>query len=156
MIGQDGRLVGISSLLVGDANLGQGVRPGNMFIPINALNPILGPMIEGGRSGVPPRPWVGIYSEEVRGRVFVNRVAVEGPAAAAGLAKGDIIIAVGGNRVSGMSDFYRKLWARGDPGVKVPLTVLRVNARCRRSPCAPATAMTGTATARGIRSLCRR
>ena len=127
LIGQDGRLVGIGSLIVGDAKLGQGVSPGNMFIPINALKPILGPMIEGGRSDVPPRPWVGIYSEEVRGRVFVNRVAVEGPAAAAGLAKGDIIIAVGGNRVSGMSDFYRKLWALGDPGVKVPLTVLRVN-----------------------------
>ena len=26
-----------------------------------------------------------------------------------------------------MSDFYRKLWALGDPGVKVPLTDLRVN-----------------------------
>ena len=52
---------------------------------------------------------------------------MEGPAAAAGLAKGDIIIAVGGNRVSGMSDFYRKLWALDDSGVKIPLTVLQVN-----------------------------
>ena len=127
LIDQDGRLVGISSLIVGDAKLGQGVSPGNMFVPINALKPILGPMIESGRSDVPARPWVGIYSEEVRGQVFVNRVAVEGPAAAAGVAAGDIIMAGGGKRIAAMSDFYRKLWALGDPGVKVPLTVLRVN-----------------------------
>lgn len=129
LIDLEGRLVGIGSLIVGDAKQGEGVSPGNMFLPINALKPIIGPMIESGRSGVPPRPWVGIYSEEIRQRVFVNRLAVDGPGAAAGVGIGDIIVAVDGKPVAGMTDFYRKLWALGDPGVDVPLTVLRVDGK---------------------------
>lgn len=127
LIGQDGRLVGIGSLVVGDAKQGLGINPGNMFVPINALKPILGPMIESGRSDVPPRPWIGVYSEEVKNRVFVNRLAAEGPAAAAGIATGDILVALDGQPITGIKDFYRKLWASGDPGVTVPLTVLRGN-----------------------------
>lgn len=127
LIDLEGRLVGIGSLIVGDATQGQGVSPGNMFLPINALKPILGPMIESGRSDIPPRPWVGIYSEEIRQRVFVNRLAADGPGADAGVGIGDIIVAVDGKPVTGMTDFYRKLWALGDPGVDVPLTVLRIS-----------------------------
>ncbi len=129
LIDQEGRLVGIGSLLVGDAKQGGGVSPGNMFVPINALKPILGTMIESGRSDAPPRPWVGIYSEEMRQRIFVTRLAAEGPGAAAGVEIGDIVVAVGGKPVAGMNDFYRKLWALGAPGIDVPLTVLRLSGK---------------------------
>ncbi len=125
LIDQEGLLVGIGSLVVGDAKQGEGVNPGNMFVPIDALKPILGAMIESGRSGKPSRPWVGIYSEELRQRIFVTRLATEGPGAVAGIAIGDIVVAVGGKAVTGINDFYRKLWALGAPGVEVPLTVLR-------------------------------
>lgn len=125
LIDVEGRLVGIGSLVVGDAKQGDGVSPGNMFIPINALKPILGALIESGRSDSPPRPWIGVYSEEIRQRVFVTRLAADGPGASAGVAVGDIIVSVGGEPVAGMNDFYRKLWALGAPGVEVPLTVLR-------------------------------
>ncbi len=47
-----------------------------------------------------------------------------GPAEKSGLKRGDIIVGVGGERTRTLSDFYRKVWARGDAGVTVPLDVL--------------------------------
>ena len=124
LIGRDGRLLGIGSLVVGDAAEPNVHLPGNMFLPIDALEPIFEELLEHGRSRAPPRPWLGLYSEDLRGRVFVNRVAPGGPAARAGSAEHDIIVAVGGEPVRGMADFYRKLWALGPAGVAVPLTLL--------------------------------
>ena len=124
LIGRDGRLLGIGSLVVGDAAEPNVHLPGNMFLPIDALEPIFEELLEHGRSRAPPRPWLGLYSEDLRGRVFVNRVAPGGPAARAGIAEHDIIVAVGGEPVRGMADFYRKLWALGPAGVAVPLTLL--------------------------------
>ncbi|MCH6587472.1 MAG: serine protease, partial [Proteobacteria bacterium] len=124
LIGRDGRLLGIGSLIVGDAAGPERPLPGNMFVPIDALEPIFEELLENGRSRAPPRPWLGLYSEDLRGRVFVNRVAPGGPAARAGIAAHDIIVAVGGEPVRDMADFYRKLWALGPAGVAVPLTVL--------------------------------
>jgi len=129
LIDLEGRLVGIGSLVVGDAKQGSGVNPGNMFVPIDALKPILGSMIASGRSDAPPRPWLGIYSEELRQRVFVTRLAADGPGADSGVEIGDIIVAVGGKPVSGINDFYRKLWALGAPGIDVPLSVLRLGGK---------------------------
>ena len=124
LLGRDGKLLGIGSLLVGDAAAPNQPSPGNMFVPIDALKPILDDMIALGRSRAPPRPWLGLYSEDLRGRVFVNRVAPYGPAAQAGITADSIIIAVKGEAVRDMADFYRKLWALGPAGVAVPLTLL--------------------------------
>ncbi len=124
LIGRDGRLLGIGSLIVGDAAEPDQPLPGNMFVPIDALKPILDDLLAHGRSRIPPRPWLGLYSEDLRGRVFVNRVAPDGPAARAGIAEHDIIVAVNGEPVRGIADFYRKLWALGRAGVEVPLTLL--------------------------------
>ena len=96
-----------------------------MFVPIEALKPIYADLLEGGRAATPPRPWIGIYAEEHRGHLFVNRVAPEGPAAAAGLKADDVVVGVKGEPVRGLADFYRKVWALGEAGVTVPLTVLR-------------------------------
>jgi S1-C subfamily serine protease len=124
LLGPDGRLLGIGSLFVSDAAEGRHL-PGNMFVPIDALRPILAELLERGRASKPARPWLGVYAEEVRGRVIVNRVASYGPAAAAGLEIDDIILAVKDAPVSSLADFYRKMWRLGDAGVEVPLTVLR-------------------------------
>ncbi len=124
LIGPDGRLLGIGSLVVGDAAEAERPLPGNMFVPIDALKPIFEALLEHGRSRAPPRPWLGLYSEDLRGHVFVNRVAPGGPAAQAGIGAHDIIVAVGGEPVRAMADFYRKLWALGPAGVAVPLTLL--------------------------------
>ncbi len=124
LIGPDGRLLGIGSLIVGDAAEPETPMPGNMFVPVDALEPIFQDLLEYGRSRAPPRPWLGLYSEDLRGHVFVNRVAPSGPAAKAGVAAGDIIVAVKGEPVRDMADFYRKLWALGQAGIEVPLTLL--------------------------------
>ena len=124
LIGRDGSLLGVGSLIVGDAAGPGRQMPGNMFVPIDALKPILADLTETGRSKLPPRPWLGLSSEEERGRLFVTRVSPESPAAEAGLAKDDIILGVAGEQVTGQADFYKKVWALGDAGVEVPLTIL--------------------------------
>ena len=124
LIGRAGRLLGIGSLVVGDAAGPGSSLPGNMFVPIDALKPIYRDLLDHGRSSAPARPWLGLYTEDLRGRVFVNRTASEGPAARAGIVKDDIIMAVNGEPILDMADFYRKLWALGRAGIEVSLTVL--------------------------------
>ncbi len=124
LLGADGKLLGIGSLFVADA-VAETNLPGNMFVPIDALKPILAELIDRGRAAGPVRPWLGVYTEETRGRLFVSRVAPEGPAAAAGLEAEDIILAVKGQPVATLAGFYRAVWALGEAGVEVPLTVVR-------------------------------
>jgi len=124
LIGADGHLLGIGSLLVGDAP-GPGLPgPGNMFLPIDALKPILGDLLAYGRPLKPSHPWLGVYIDESSSRVVITGTAPGGPAERAGLKAGDVIMGVGGRRVTGMADFLRKVWARGDAGVDVPINVL--------------------------------
>src|SRR5262245_53229013 len=93
---KDGKLVGVGSLIVGDAT-GQGVQlPGNMFVPIDRLAPILADLIADGQPSGPRKPWLGMTTEEARGRLFVTRVTPDGPAAKAGIKAGDIVLGVGG------------------------------------------------------------
>jgi S1-C subfamily serine protease len=125
LIGAKGELLGIGSLIVGDAG-GPGTQsPGNLFVPIDLLKPILEDLIAKGRAPGPVRPWLGLNAEELRGRVFVVRVSPEGPAERAGLRSGDLVIGVGGEEVASLADFYRKVWGRGEAGVEVPLRVLQ-------------------------------
>jgi S1-C subfamily serine protease len=125
LIDHNGKLVGIGSLYTQIAIAGLGMIPGNMFVPIDYLKPILSDLITKGRSSAPPRPWLGVNVEEVHGRVFVTRVTSDSPAEKGGLKVGDIILTVNKKEVSGLADFYRKVWALGKPGVEVPLTLLQ-------------------------------
>lgn len=124
LFGPKGRLLGIGSLIVGDAGGGESGLPGNMFVPIDALKPILTDLLAEGRAQTPARPWLGVFTQELRGHLVVNRVAPEGPAAAAGVKENDVIVAVAGAPVADQADFYRKVWALGEAGVDVPLSLL--------------------------------
>ena len=124
LIGAKGDLLGIGSLIVADAMSPGTQSPGNMFVPVDLLKPILNDLIEKGRAG-PARPWLGLSTEELRGRLFVSRVSPDGPAARAGLQRGDIVVGVGADDVASLADFYRKVWARGNAGVEVPLRVFQ-------------------------------
>jgi S1-C subfamily serine protease len=127
LIGRDGRLLGIGSLLVPDA-VEPGVRfPGNMFVPIDPLKPILADLLDDGRRAGPPRPWLGLSTEEIQGRLFVVRVAPEGPADRAGIRPNDIVTGLDGEPFENQADFYRKLWAKGPAGTVVRLQVLQGN-----------------------------
>lgn len=125
LINRDGELVGIGSLLVMDA-MSPGERlPGNMFVPIDLLKPVLAEMIETGRQKGGRRPWLGVNAVEDGGRLRVMFVSAGGPADLAGIGPGDIILAVGSEKVRDLAHFYRVLWASGAPGVEIPLTVLQ-------------------------------
>jgi S1-C subfamily serine protease len=125
LISREGKLVGVGSLVVRDAGgRGEGV-PGNMFVPIDRLGPILADLIAEGRASGPARPWLGVGAEEVAGQLLVARVTAGGPAEKAGVQKGDILVGVGGEAAKGLADFYRKVWARGSAGATVPIDVLR-------------------------------
>ena len=125
LISARGELLGVGSLIVPDAGGAGTPSPGNLFVPIDLLKPILDDLIAHGRAPGPRRPWLGVYAEELRGRLFVARVAREGPAERAGVSSGDIVIGVGGEEVASLADFYRKVWARGAAGVEVPLRLLQ-------------------------------
>ena len=127
LIDGDGRLVGVGSLLVPDAAEENQPLAGNMFVPIDALKPILADLIAEGRAARPARPWLGLYPQEIRGRLFVARVPRGGPADRAGLKPGDLVLGVAGKAVSTLPGYYRTLWGLGPAGVEVPLSVLRGN-----------------------------
>jgi serine protease Do len=125
LIGAGGDLLGIGSLIVPDAG-GPGTQsPGNMFVPVELLKPILEDLIAKGRRNAPARPWLGVNADEVRGRLFVGRVSPDGPAERAGLKSGDIVLAVGSEEVKTLADFYKRIWERGPAGAEVPLKVLQ-------------------------------
>jgi S1-C subfamily serine protease len=125
LINKEGKLIGVGSLVVGDAIGGRAQLPGNMFVPIDLLKPILGDLIAQGKSSAKPRPWLGINTQDLQGKLIVTRVSPESPAEQAGLVSGDIIVGIRGEQVQGHADFYRKLWASGDAGAEVALDVLK-------------------------------
>ena len=87
LINHDGKLVGVGSLIVGDASgKGDGVR-GNMFVPIDRLPPILGDLIAEGHPLQPAHPWLGLNTDDVGGHLVVSRVTPGAPAEKAGLRK---------------------------------------------------------------------
>ena len=121
-----GRLVGVGSLIVPDAAREPNPAPGNMFVPVAQLKAVLADLIASGRSANPLRPWLGVYADESNdGKVVVLSLADEGPALAAGMEPGDVIVSAGDARVNGLADFYRKLWNSRGPGDRVTLTVER-------------------------------
>jgi S1-C subfamily serine protease len=126
LVGADGRLLGIGSLLVQEReSLGGEATQGNMFVPIDLLEPILDDLLKLGRPAGPPRPWLGLYTAEVQGQVVISGVADGGPAARAGVRAGDVVIKLAGARVTGSADLYRRLWGLGPAGVEIPLTLSR-------------------------------
>ncbi|WP_245427385.1 S1C family serine protease [Roseiarcus fermentans] len=124
-IGADGRLIGIGSLHVEQSPERGGPRDVNMIVPIGLLPPILDDLLTYGRVNKPARPWLGVYSAQNEGEIVVAAVSEPGPAANAGLRRGDILASVCGDEVTDLGDFYRKVWDLGEAGVEVPIEIIR-------------------------------
>ncbi len=128
LLGRDGRLLGIGSLLVQEAQ-GEKSFQGNMVVPVDLLEPILEDMLSRGRANRPARPWLGLYAQELEGRIVVGGLATGGPADRAGVELGDQLLEVAGAPVAGLADFFRKVWRLGPAGTAVAITLQRRGAR---------------------------
>jgi S1-C subfamily serine protease len=125
LVGPDGRLLGIGSLLVQEQVDGEQAQ-GNMFVPVDLLAPILEDMTRLGRPAGPPRPWLGMYlAEDDKGRLVVTGLATQGPADRAGVRLNDVVRDVAGARVEGLAGCFRAVWRCGPAGATVPLTLVR-------------------------------
>jgi serine protease Do len=121
----DGELVGVGSLIVGNAR-GEGpALRGNMFVPVDLLKPILPELKERGSSSGSRRAWLGLNCVEIEGQVHVMRLAPESPAEAAGLVPGDVVVAVDGTAVKDLASLYRMLWRGERPERDIVLEIQR-------------------------------
>jgi S1-C subfamily serine protease len=124
LISSAGKLIGIGSLQLERAREGKNEYL-NMIVPIDLLSPVLEDIRKFGRVNRPVRPWLGLYSTEIEDKIVVVGIAPKGPAARAEIKTGDVVVAVNGDRVSTLASFYRKVWALGNAGAEVPLTLYR-------------------------------
>ncbi len=130
LISQEGQLMGIGSLIVNDAADAPRGVPGNLFVPVNLLKPILAELLENGRRRTNVQPWLGLTTELVQDRLLVIRVSKEGPADRAGVEAGDVVVSVDQESISGQADFYRRVWKLGPAGTIIKLKL--ANARGAR------------------------
>lgn len=125
LIGTDGKLMGIGSLI-----LQQGDQRGrrldmNMVVPIGHLAPILKDLLTYGRVNRPARPWLGMYATEADDAIVVGGLASNGPAEQAGVRAGDRILAVNDDEVPDLGGLWRRVWASGSAGAEVRLQIQR-------------------------------
>jgi S1-C subfamily serine protease len=124
LVDASGHLIGIGSLLVQESVKDEEVQ-GNMFVPVDLLEPIFDELLKHGRAPGPPRAWLGMYTAELGEHLVVNALADGGPADKAGIHVGDVIIEVAGEKPRSLADLFRRIWALGRSGTEVPLLVSR-------------------------------
>ncbi len=125
LVNEYGEIVGIGSLYVADAVLPGVVSPGNLFVPINELKPILDDLINNGKRTKNIKPYMGLTSDDSLGVVKITRVNENGPAAKAGFLENDTILTVNKKNISNIEDFYKTVWSLGGPGSKLTFQIQR-------------------------------
>ena len=119
-------MVGVGSLFVRDALGPEAPRlPGNMFVPVDLLKPIIEEMRSSGMSAASRRAWIGINAVEQQGQVRVARVNDDSPADVAGLKAGDRILRIDKVAVSSLDTLWKSLWAGGAPEREVTIQIER-------------------------------
>ncbi len=121
-----GRLVGVGSLIMQQADTGGRRLDRNMIVPTNLLPPILETMRRTGASGRAARPWLGCYiMENDDDELIIGGLADNSPAERAGLLPGDEVVALNDQPVMELATLWRRLWTAGPPGTRVSVTVRR-------------------------------
>lgn len=127
----EGELLGVGSLLVADAlgdtppGADHATLPGNMFVPVELLKPILAELRARGSSAASRRAWLGLNCLEREGQVQVLRVGRDSPAEAAGLRPGDRIERIDGTAVASLEQLWKRLWSGGEAERTVTLDIRR-------------------------------
>ena len=124
LVGQDGRLLGIGSLVLQQGQGGKRTDM-NMVVPVQLLRPILDDLLSYGRVNRPPRPWLGLYAMEDDSALVVGGLADNGPADQAGVRTGDRILSVNGEDVPDLAGLWRAVWASGPAGTPVQVRLGR-------------------------------
>ena len=125
LIGRDGRLLGIGSLVLQQGGSGSKKQDMNMVVPVQLLIPILDDLLAYGRVNRVPRPWLGLYAMEDDETLVVGGLADNGPADQAGVRTGDRILAVNGEEVPDLAGLWRAVWASGPAGSDVEVSLGR-------------------------------
>ena len=125
LVGSDGRLLGVGSLLVQTVSSSGEKGGANMIVPIDLLKPILEDMKLYGRPNRPARPWLGFLVQDVGSHLVVASTYDGCPADRAGVEVGDLIVEVAGEPIDGLAELFRKVWGIGPAGSDIPLTIVR-------------------------------
>ncbi|MEO6749168.1 MAG: S1C family serine protease, partial [Casimicrobiaceae bacterium] len=128
LVDAQGRLIGVGSLFVQEQQSDEATQ-GNMFVPIDLLQPLLDALDDRGGNPRAVRPWLGMYTADANDGLVVNGVAINAPADLAGIEPGDIVIGIGGEPVHGLADLFRRIWRTGPAGSEIALTLLRKGTR---------------------------
>ncbi len=83
---------------------------GNMFVPVELLEPIFNNMLQNGTGPNNQRAWLGINAIERQGRIQIVRVTPESPAQLAGVVPGLWLLGLNGKPAESLSAFYKQLW----------------------------------------------
>ena len=125
LLGHDGLLHGVGSLLVQETAADGETTDCNMFVPIDLLASSIDDLRNFGRPNRTPRPWLGMFVYDVGDSLVVAGVYTNGPADSADVRPGDVIARVGPHSVGSLSGLFRTIWSLGEAGVEVPLTLMR-------------------------------
>lgn len=125
-----GELVGVGNLAMRDVMPDDtpSVLPGNLFVPVDVLAPVLHELLRTGENPQGKRPWLGVNAAELGGAVRITRVNPNSPAEAGGVRPGHWVVAVDGQPVRTLEAFYKQVWARGLSGEAIRLSVREGNA----------------------------
>jgi putative serine protease PepD len=120
-----GRVIGIPTLAATDPELGGSAAPGIGFaIPSNLVKDIATQLIRFGHVVHSHRAYLGVEIGDTNGSgVYVQSVTAGGPAAKAGLASGDVILAVNGHSTTTVDDLTSVL-SELKPGTTVKVAVV--------------------------------
>jgi len=149
LINVEGQLVGINTAIV---NSGGGSRGVGFAIPIQLGRQVMDQIVKNGRV---IRAWLGVRSQPVTPGIakafglsgdprgaLISDILPDGPAAEAGLARGDIILAINGQPVPANHNLSLKIAAMA-PGTTIRVQVLRTGSareipiRLSREPSEP-------------------
>lgn len=119
LIGKDGMLYGVGSLILQTVDENETTSAANMVIPIDLLPPILNELLLYGKRNAPARPWVGWFAQETRRGLVLAGLADNGPADKAGLHSGDKLLQIDGQSVKTLPELFRAVWSAGEAGVDI-------------------------------------